>query len=451
MYMNLLFVTHHRRLRLFARGDPWARELTRRGYAVTVMCISQSRRFRLLETRSDGVLYVEVPDLLPGILRSGWDPWDTLRRILYLRGKRFDLIHAFETRPATIYPVLSMLREARVPLVIDWIDWWGRGGLIKDRRPGWYRVLFGAMETWYEEHFRTRADHSTVISSALARRTVGLGVPPDCVTVIHGGVDPQFFRVQPSGLHRARFGLPANSFLAYFSALDAVMDLQLVLTAFKRALAGGANMLLVMTGHMPTRFDWHVQRVGLAGRIRHLGYLPYHELPNALSCADVFLLPFSDTVSNRGRWPHKVGDYMACGRPTVSNPVGDIRGLFERERVGLLADPTPEAMAEAIVRLHDDPELRRELGARARQVAETQFAWPRIVDQVEEVYRSVMERWKRRGRAGTEGERGLKAESREPRSEVGGQKSEVGGATEGERGPKAGGAGGWRRGGAGLT
>lgn len=390
MSVNVLYVTHHRRQKVFARAGAWARELARRGHAVTLICIANHERWRLMESWHEGVRYIETPDLLPGQLRSGWDAWNMLRRMLWLRGASYDIVHAFETRPATIYPVLRILRRCPARLAIDWNDWWGRGGLIEERRPSWYHTIFGGIETWFEEHFRPRADHTTVISTALAERAAGLGIPPDRITVISGGVDPGVFRNQECQAHRSRFGLPADRFIALFAAADGVMDLDLVLETLAAARKPVPELLLVMTGHRPAGFDQRVQDAGVTHHVRHLGYLPYGDLPDALSCADVFLLPFTDSVANRGRWPHKIGDYMACGRPTVSNPVGDIRPLFEQESVGILADPHPAAMSAALAKLRSDAALRQQLGARARQVAETRFAWPGVVDRVEAVYSRLM-------------------------------------------------------------
>ncbi len=366
---------------------PWARELVRRGHEVTLLCVAEHDRWRTKETEEDGVVVVESPDLLVGPMRSGWDPWCTWNRCRYLRGRQFDLIHCFETRPATIHPVLRLLRRHPAPLVIDWNDWWGRGGLIKERRPRWYRVLLGPMETWYEEHFRARADHTTVISSALAERAARLGVPRESISIIRGGVDIHRFKPQDRLRHRDRLGIPRESFVVIFSAADATMDLDLALNAVR--CCADPSVFLVITGRAPRDFDRQIQSMNLEKRVRHLGFLPYESLPDVLACADVFLLPFRNTVANRGRWPHKVGEYLACGRPTISNPTGDIRELFGREHVGVLADPTPQAMADALLNLKKNELLRLEIGHHARCVAEAQFAWPRIVDQVEHVYESL--------------------------------------------------------------
>ena len=135
--LNILMVTHHRRFKSRPRSHAMAKHLVQRGHKVTLIVIADQRKFGVVNSEWDGVQVIETPDLLWGQLRSGWDPWDLLNRILYLshNHEHFDLIHCFETRPATIYPALLYSRRHDIPLVTDWNDWWGRGGLIDEVRP----------------------------------------------------------------------------------------------------------------------------------------------------------------------------------------------------------------------------------------------------------------------------------------------------------------------------
>jgi glycosyltransferase involved in cell wall biosynthesis len=77
---------------------------------------------------------------------------------------------------------------------------------------------------------------------------------------------------------------------------------------------------------------------------------------------------------------------MAVGRPIVTNPVGDIKELFEKENIGLLAGEDPDDFAEKIIYLFDKPNLCEELGNNGRRVAKEQFAWPILTSQLEKFY-----------------------------------------------------------------
>lgn len=363
-----------------------ARELVRGGHDVTLVCISNTKRLAFHTYSQDGINYVETPDILPGRLRSGWDPVSVLRRCAFLREKTWDLIHAFESRPATIYPALYLRSRRRVPLVIDWIDWWGRGGLISQQRPRWYQLLFGELETYYEEHFRCRADATTVISGALGRRAEGLGVDPESIFCIPDGADIDFFVPRDPREFRARYGVPEDALVLGFSALDVTSDTDLVLQTVERVASRRKDVLLLMTGNRPLAFDRMVSERGLDRHVRHLGLLPYDEVPMALSTVDVFLMPLRDTVSNRARWPHKICDYMSLGRPTVSQPVGEVANLFSEHAIGLLSTEDPHDFAARVLELVADPARRAAMGAEARKVAVERYAWPILARRLEACY-----------------------------------------------------------------
>ena len=107
--MNILYVNHYRRFKNWRWGRSYAlsRELVKRGHSVTLCLIADHEKIRVRSYKEEGIRIYEFPDLLYGRLRSGWDPWCLIRRILTFRsfGPAFDLIHCFETRPATIYKI----------------------------------------------------------------------------------------------------------------------------------------------------------------------------------------------------------------------------------------------------------------------------------------------------------------------------------------------------------
>jgi len=136
--LNVLMINHHRRSKVNCvnRSLAMARYLARRGHQVTLLTTADHRKARIVESHEDGVHIAEIPDLLWGNLRSGWDPWSALNRILYLLRceKDFDLIHLFESRPAVIHPTQVYRLKRPLPLIIDWVDGIGRGGILEVRR-----------------------------------------------------------------------------------------------------------------------------------------------------------------------------------------------------------------------------------------------------------------------------------------------------------------------------
>lgn len=82
---------------------------------------------------------------------------------------------------------------------------------------------------------------------------------------------------------------------------------------------------------------------------------------------------------------------MAMGKPLVATRSGGIPEIVEDDKTGLLVPRSdPEALAKAILRLLDDPELCERLGRQARASVEERFAEPRLARQVEEVYQGLL-------------------------------------------------------------
>lgn len=198
-------------------------------------------------------------------------------------------------------------RRLRVPLVIDWIDWWGRGGIISQNRPLWYRMALGWLETFIEEHFRTYADATTVISYGLLERAVSLGVKRETILHIRNGADLEKFAPKPMGEARRRLGLDPDAFLIGYSAQDTYFDLEPMFAGIGKLVDQGINAQMIMSGHAPKHIRAALSRCGLESRARFLGYLSWDDYPWFLPACDVLACPFPATVYNIGRWPGKFG------------------------------------------------------------------------------------------------------------------------------------------------
>jgi glycosyltransferase involved in cell wall biosynthesis len=392
--MRILFIVHHRRWRAAYRSRAIASELSSRGHHVTLLVTADTERWHFRETiEPDGVRIVESPDLTWGRLRSGWDPVCALRRSAWVlrESNTYDLIHLFETRPATILPGLVARWKYRLPLIIDWIDWWGRGGAISVNRPLWYRLLFGWFETFFEEQFRTYADGTTVICRGLCHRAIGLGVDPNSILEMRNGTDLATLEPRPLQEGRRRLGLPADAYIIGYSAQDTFFDLEPVFQAVRLLLHHGVNVMMAMSGYPPAHTRQMITRLQLEKHTRFLGYLPREDYSWFLASCDVLACPFPPTVYNLGRWPGKFGDYCAAARPIVFNPEGDLAEFAEGDRTpGIACAFDASAFAEAFRRLYEYSELRLQLGARARRRALSDFNWGLQVERLEQFYSRVI-------------------------------------------------------------
>jgi len=389
--LRILMLNHNPKWRgTFFRAFHFSRCLARRGHRVTLVTVSPGNLWRFRTENLDGVEVLESPDLLPGRGRTGWDPYDTLRRILHLlKHEDFQLVHGFDCRPVVIFPALAIHRAKGVPFVSDWADWWGRGGIVEERSR-LMRWSMGPVETFFEEHFRPAADGITVTSRALRDRAVALGIPGERVRYLPSGCDVENIRPLPKRQMRRELGLPEKArILVYIGFIN--YDLDCLVRAFPLVQERFPDTLLLMVGqrHPITRRLCRQHRITRG--LLETGVVPFRRLPRYLACGDVLLLPFTNKLCNIGRGPIKLGDYMAAGRPIVSMPVGDLRRVFtEDEPIGLLAGDDPASFARAICELLEDPERAEQYGRNARSLAERKYSWELRAAELVACYRALL-------------------------------------------------------------
>jgi glycosyltransferase involved in cell wall biosynthesis len=385
--MRVLILNHNVAFRggaTFYRAFHIGKGLTERGHYVTLIASTAKWRLRFNSICYGNMRLLEAPSLLPPRWRYGYDYYEALRRISWIGKSEYDIIHAFDSRPVVIYPALfSQNQGAR--LVMDWSDWFGRGGAVEERKNSITRFILRYLETYYEENFRKKADANTVINSSLEKRAITLGVDPETILRLPNGSDPTKLYPLDRDELRLSLGLPINvPILGYMGSLfpnDAILLAQ----AFSILRVEQPEALIILMGN--PKAD-----VQISDGLIRTGFISYYDLNRYLAVCDLLWLPLSDSLANRGRWPSKITDYFAVGRPTVSCAVGDIPEVFAETQAGVATEPTPESLASASLSLLDDPDLLQRLGMNARRAAETRYNWNSLIKTVENMYLNILEK-----------------------------------------------------------
>ncbi len=115
------------------------------------------------------------------------------------------------------------------------------------------------------------------------------------------------------------------------------------------------------------------------------------ELLDEYRRAGVLCMPCRLLPSDRDGIPNVLVEAMAAGAPVVATAVSGIPELVEHEVNGLLVEPDdPRALADALLRLHDDPELTRRLVDNARETVAARFDGDRLARSLAELFREAL-------------------------------------------------------------
>ena len=222
------------------------------------------------------------------------------------------------------------------------------------------------------------------VSEDLRRHMLAEGFPAHRVSVIYNGIEPG---AAPTPADRQN----ARRRLAIFDAafvvgacgrLERVKDLGTLLNAFALVRARVPNAMLVIVGGGAERLPLEQQAMslGLQGAVRFTGHR--EDVRRLLPAFDVFVnSSISEGVSLT------ILEGMASSLPVVATRVGGTPEVVDEGVTGLLVPArSPEALAEAIARLADDPPRAVAMGAAGRTRVEATFSITRMVDQYAGVY-----------------------------------------------------------------
>lgn len=249
-----------------------------------------------------------------------------------------------------------------------------------------------ALRSWLERVVPAsvrRADH--VLSDSCATRDDLLEFydvsPGTAVTVLHGGVDGRF-RPRPAQEQQAvrnKYHLDQWPFVLTIGTLQPRKNHRRLMQAFSRLTQADRDLRLVIgggAGWLSEPFYRQLRESGIEDRVHLTGFVDDADLPALYSAAEVFAFP-----SLYEGFGLPVLEAMACATPVVTSNVSSLPEVAGD--AALLIDPHDvEALADALRRLLDDGELRRQLIA-AGQARAAQFSWRRAALELLEVYRVV--------------------------------------------------------------
>ena len=169
--------------------------------------------------------------------------------------------------------------------------------------------------------------------------------------------------------------------------LELGRDHDLALRAFAiaaRRLPRDASLVIVGDGSKRARLEALAGDLGIGDRVRFTGRIP--EVGGELFRADTYLSPATEAFGLAAL------EAMASGLPVVGVARGGLLDLVEHEHTGLLVEPTPSALAEAMVRLACDTAAGIEMGAAGLRRAGEEFSVEQMVRRTVDAYNVVANR-----------------------------------------------------------
>lgn len=224
------------------------------------------------------------------------------------------------------------------------------------------------------------------VSESTAEDLVQRGIPREQIRVIYNGVDtdaltPDFDVRSPTPL------------FVYIGRLKRYKGVDLLIRAFAALGHESATLEIAGTGDNRPQLERLVKQLGLGSRVRFLGFVPEESKPNLLRRAWAAML-----ASPKEGWGISNLEAAACGTAVIaSNSPGVRESVVDGETGFLVPHGDIAAMAEAMRKLTDSPDVVRSMGEAGRRFAEM-FSWERATDDtlahLEEIVMKGRGKWR---------------------------------------------------------
>ena len=286
--------------------------------------------------------------------------------------RRFALVQVHTLPDFLVFATLP-LRLTGVPVILDLHEAMPEffGSRFGGRSRGIGRWLLGV-----QERLACRFASAVVtVNEALGDRLLGIGVPPDKLSVVPNA--PSLGRFAP-GAHAARSFMADGALrLVYAGALSPIYELDVVLDAVARLVEadGGLDVRLGLYGRdfeeVPLRDQ--AARLGIGDRVTFHGRIALDEVPAAIAAADIGLAPTRRSPFTDYSLSTKAYEYAAMGKPVVATRLPMVVRTFADD-VGTYEPGDAVALARAIKEVVDLPAERDARVARALERVQT-LSW----------------------------------------------------------------------------
>lgn len=208
---------------------------------------------------------------------------------------------------------------------------------------------------------------------------------------------PGNYTIIPNGIDLAHFSADAQPFerfmdgklnLLFVGRMEKRKGLRFLLAAFARLKWEYPQLRLIVVG--PGRLDAPSERM-LGERyvddVEIIGGVPYDDLPRYYRTADIFCSPATGGES----FGIVLLEAMAAGAPVLASNIPGYASVISDTGTGMLFEPSDEvSLADAIVRLMQQPELRARMAARGREHVQ-RFSWDRVASEVLDYYGKLLD------------------------------------------------------------
>lgn len=246
------------------------------------------------------------------------------------------------------------------------------------------------------------SDHIVVVTPAFKEYLVQhLQVRPEKISVVENGVEAELFCPRAESNLRVRLGAEEKFVVSYIGTMGNAHGLQTLVEAAAQLQNTAPNILFLLVGEGAEKGSLVslVRSRGLTN-LRFVDQQSREEIPAYICASDACVVLLKKSEIFKTVIPSKMLEFMSCARPVILGVEGQARQILEEAQAGICIEPgnLPQ-LAQAVLRLAGDAQLRESLGRNGRRYVLQRFSRRQTAMTYLDVLREFMGEEKRRAAA----------------------------------------------------
>lgn len=357
-----------------------SKELAKRGHEVTI-CTSSStasterNKQTLRPVNSEIVEGINVVRFSYSIAYYTFIVTPQIAPYMKKHLKDFDLVHLHDVRCFQSLVTHYYAKRYQIPYVLQ--------------PHGSYLANFkGNKLAWMLDHVRSRSivrdsRRILVLNGTEAKYYERTGFPAPRIDIVGNGIDTKEYNGSVRGRFRQKFDVGTKKqIVLYVGRITESKGLDLLIDAFSILKEDVQAVSLVFAGRDEFGYGLKLKRqandLNLENCVLLVGPVSEVDKINAYTDADVFVTP-----SFTG-FPLTFLESCACGTPIITTRKGDVLDWID-DNVGYVTEYSKNTLARAMSNILTQERTRNRFENNCKIVKE-RFAWPSVVDQIEEIY-----------------------------------------------------------------
>ncbi|UCE23175.1 MAG: glycosyltransferase family 4 protein [Candidatus Zixiibacteriota bacterium] len=249
---------------------------------------------------------------------------------------------------------------------------------------------------YHERRYLPQCDRVIVVVPEAVERLSSYGIPESKVKIVSNTEDESTFEFDPADFNKEIIEKYASQWVvSYIGGIGPHRGIDTVLAGVPLARSEIENFRLVIvgaTGNQKQALERVAAKLGIEDSVEIIGWQPFDKVNSYVLASQVCLVPHNDFEHTQTTVPHKLFQYMICGKPVLVSdcrPLARIVGDTDAGYIFRANDATD--FARRLTHIHRHPEQAHAKGQSGRLAALGPYAWRHDAARLVEMYTDLFD------------------------------------------------------------